>query len=396
MPKRPNVIIKPDILRWARTSIHLSEEEVVEHFSKKTKLKFNINLDALKSLEKNEQAIAFSLLKELAALYKRPLAVFFLEKPLKEKPLPKDRRTLGSEVNISFSRDGILVARKARRIQEVTAELYKSLKIDFKFPFKKYGSSDNAESVADTIRKKLGFTIETQRSFRNSNELFAHLRELIEGMGIVTLKQPFPIEDARAFSLTDQEPYVIVINSKDGGLNYAPKAFSLMHEFAHLLLREGAICNDFYHSHKSIESFCNQFSASFLVPKKEFIVEHQRIAENNDDLDEQLKQLHKVFKVSHHALLRRYESCQLISNRFYQKKVSEWEKDFAESYSLGTGFVPPQKPHKKAYVNNGKLFTNLVLQAHYENVIGYDAVSDYLDVKMKHIPSLEDFAHSKT
>ena len=44
-----------------------------------------------------------------------------------------------------------------------------------------------------------------------------------------------PIEDARGFSLTEVEPFVIVVNESD-----APNAkiFTLFHEYGHILLNQ--------------------------------------------------------------------------------------------------------------------------------------------------------------
>ena len=42
-----------------------------------------------------------------------------------------------------------------------------------------------------------------------------------------------PVDDARGFSLTDGEPYVIVVNSADAD---RARLFTLFHEYAHILL----------------------------------------------------------------------------------------------------------------------------------------------------------------
>ena len=114
------------------------------------------------------------------------------------------------------------------------------------------------------------------------------MREKIESTGVITLKSglqdSFPTEDCRAFSLTDKQPFVILINNKDteGGKN-----FSLMHEFAHVLLRKSGICNDFRDSNTNhvdpIEIFCNQFADSFLVPDSELSM--HKLLVNNRKID---------------------------------------------------------------------------------------------------------------
>lgn len=52
----------------------------------------------------------------------------------------------------------------------------------------------------------------------NPRTFVAHVSNIV--------KTAFPIDDARAFSLADKTPYVIVVNNKDGrGLVYQPKVF---------------------------------------------------------------------------------------------------------------------------------------------------------------------------
>src|SRR5208283_2102332 len=85
-----------------------------------------------------------------------------------------------------------------------------------------------------------------QMKFRRYSDFFEHLRMKIEGTGVITLKSgghnSFPTEDARAFSFTDRQPYVILVNNKD---TEGAKTFSLLHEFCHVLVREAGICDNF-------------------------------------------------------------------------------------------------------------------------------------------------------
>jgi len=54
-------------------------------------------------------------------------------------------------------------------------------------------------------------------------------------MNILVFQFSMPIEDARGFALTDMNPNVIVVNSKD---SIEARLFSLMLEFGHILLGE--------------------------------------------------------------------------------------------------------------------------------------------------------------
>lgn len=387
------VIISPKILKWARTSLHLTEDDVVDHFSKKSKQKFNLDLYLLQKIESKENEIKFSLLQELAFLYRRPLSVFFLSAPPHELLLPKDRRTIGSFEHNVLSPETVLIFRRAAYVQEIFSELATEFGYNLKIPFKKISLSDNPKEIAKKFREYLDFSFELQKDkIKDPKNLFDIIREKLEAVNVFTMKASFPLEDARAFSLVDRIPNIVVINNRDGGyFGYAPKAFSLLHEFAHVLLREGGICNDFFNSHVKIEKFCNEFAASFLVPDDTFL---NVLGENNLKLEEKeieksLELLTKIFKVSKYVLLRKSLENELIKEDFYKYKVKNWKDDYDESAKGKGKFVPKITPGLRTIKNNSTRFVDTVLLAKSSGKITLNNTADYLGVGIKWIPEIE-------
>lgn len=387
------VKLSPSVLRWARVSLHLTEDDVMNHFSQKTfKNKFNLDLALLKKLETNEQEINFSLIQELSKFYKRPLAVFFLSNPPHELPLPKDRRTINSETHRIISPDAILVFRRARYIQNVFAELSEDLEFNLNPPFEKFSLSQNPQKLSEQFRESLGFSFELQsREIKDPRGLFKVIREKLEDINVFTLKASFPTEDARAFSLTDKLPYMIIINNKDGGyFGYAPKTFSLLHEFAHIFLQEGGICNDFNYTHLQIEKFCNEFAGSFLVPNNYLlnVLKKGSITTENIKNDEGTDKLQKLFKVSKNVLLRRLLLLNVIDKSFYERKVQEWFENYRIK-EKEKGFVPPVTLGRRAFNNNSRKFVDLVLHSRELGKITSDRAADYLGINMKSLAEVE-------
>ena len=392
------VKISPEVMKWARVSLHLPEEVVLEHFNQKSKQKFKVDEALLKKLESgNGEEIAFTLFQELSSFYKRPLSVFFLNKPPKEPLLPKDRRTINSNVHYIISPNAVLAIRRARYVQEIFRDLSKELELSLKFPFRKFTLLDNPTEMGEKFREILKFSLENQKKTRDARGLFDAIRVRLERVNVFTIKSSFPVEDARAFSLVDQTPYLILINNKDGDyFGYAPKTFSLLHEFAHILLRESAICNDFYYSHFKIEKFCNSFAGSFLVPEVYFweVLDITRKKFDIANLEEYLKTLQATFKVSKDVLLRRCLTFKLIEESFYKKKTKEWkdeyEKNKKEKEEKGEKqFIPAITQGRRAISNNGKKFVELVLHARGEGKITVDSAADYLGVSLKFLPEVE-------
>jgi hypothetical protein len=208
-------------MRWARESSNFTKEIVIEHFGQSSKKSFSLDGTLLDQMETSPTPIKLGLLKELASFYKRPLAVFFLEAaPQREKKLADFRTRLNRHTALSAST--MLVVRSAWKAQAVGRELSEELGEKLLFSLGSYDTNMSPEKVAAQFREKIGFSEERQARFHTPDELFSWLRSKIEEMGALVLKEPFPVDDALAFSLTDDQPFTIVINSKWGGLAAFP------------------------------------------------------------------------------------------------------------------------------------------------------------------------------
>jgi Zn-dependent peptidase ImmA (M78 family) len=382
MSRNEMVIASPTALRWARENGHFTKEIVLEHFNQKSKQGFNLTGELISRIETTPTEIKVSLLKELSSLYEQPLAVFFLENPPEKEKKPTDERTRGNgRRNDPLSPHAMFVLRTAHRVQLAASELKEELNepVIFKLPVYTLGS--NPVSLAAEFRKSIGLTVEKQTSFSKPDGLFTWIRSEIEKTGIYVLKEPFPIGDALAFSITEEHPYVIIVNSKWGGRSYAPKIFSLLHEFAHILLRHGSICNNFTYSTGGIETFCNKFAANVLIPSGAFKSELRKITDqfNEDDLDEYISELANIFKASRPALLLRFLEQGFISKNLFDRKTREWGEDYEARNEKDIPFRV--YPHTKALNSMGRSFSDLVIRAVADQKITRDAAADLLDVQ---------------
>jgi len=231
---------EPLVLKWAREKRFGSRFDILEaNWADSWK---EATPDLIKEWESGTTQPTFAQVKKLAEIYKRPLAVFLLDSPPDEKRNPPDLRTIGSTDNVSLSPDALLVIRKARRVQEIAANLYDELGESHAFKYSKHALTENASELAERMRDDLSVSIEEQLKAKKYEDFFEYLRAKIEDSGVLVLKSgshdSFPIEDCRAFSFVDEQPYLILVNNKDWE---GAKNFSLAHEFAHILLREAGI-----------------------------------------------------------------------------------------------------------------------------------------------------------
>src|SRR4030042_5007379 len=101
--KAMNVEVEPAILKWAIESSGWTKDDLTK--------RLKISPNAIDSWTNKQSQPTLKQLEDLAKTIKRPLAVFFLSEPPKDKPLPKDYRMLpGKDGN--FDKVTILAIRR--------------------------------------------------------------------------------------------------------------------------------------------------------------------------------------------------------------------------------------------------------------------------------------------
>jgi len=385
------VSIAPDVFRWlCGTSgwhaeeiakrIEVPEEEVRSWYEGKTK-----------------PVLPLTKVEKLSEAFKRPLAAFLLSKPPEEiKTLPDFRKLPGAYGD--FSKETHLAIRKARRLQKVRRELMENLGSDVRIKIRNRTIQDNPEVVANDERVDLPVEM-TQIRTSTPKKLFQIWRDWFEQKNITVLQLKMPVEDARGFSLTDIEPFVIVVNESDAS---KAKIFTLFHEYGHILLNESAVCNrdsDEIEDKriKRIEYWCNRFAGAFLVPEdflnKELGIKtllqttHYSIIAGS---------IANRLKISKESALMRLLTLDYISPSEFRterdkiraddtlKKEQMKEKQRQSAKKGGPAIFLDQK----CLDEKGHLFVSLVLKNSDLGYITSKDALDYLDVKLRHLEKL--------
>ncbi|MBA3648647.1 MAG: ImmA/IrrE family metallo-endopeptidase [Chitinophagales bacterium] len=388
MSKALPLKIAPEVLFWARNSAGLSVEDCAR----------SIGVDEVKvkRWEKGIETPSYVQLENLAyKAYKRPLAILFLSRPPKEKPIDQDFRNLSSREIKNLSSELKLVIRKARHLQNLVRDLHKDEKE--RPPYLNFNVTlrDNPVSAAARFRNFIGLTIEEQSKWK-VDYAFNNFREMVEGLGIYVFQLDMPFEEARAFSLTDDFPLVI-LNLKDAKNG---RIFSLFHEVCHILFNSGGIFRDkesknLSGRYKDIEDFCNQFAASFLIPEEVF--KHDinfNIQSQKEWSEEDLEKFARKYKVSKEVILRKLVDLRLATKSFYFSKKGKWN---AELFGRKQALLKKVKeegrkviisPADTVYREKGKKFINDVMSGVEKGILTYSEIADYLDVKLDHLPKI--------
>lgn len=383
--KSLEVSVEPKVLVWARQSIGRDIEEVAK--------KLKVSENTVASWELGQKKPTLVQLEKLAkTIYKRPLSAFFLQSPPVEPAPPTDFRTLPADRELPFSSKTRLTIRRAQRLQSLATELKGTITKEV-FKIGSISLSDDPEEVAIEIRNDLKIDVQTQFHWKDENIALNEWKKVLENRGILVFQLGMPIQETRGFSLIDNKIPAIVLNLRD---SINGRIFSLFHEYAHLLLDKSGICDmeeqDYLQQEdKAIERFCNHFVGAILVPKNALL--GHELAKQKKWTEQILGEIAKSFKVSQEVILRRLVILGLASRDLYKRKHEEWSAKAKEKQKEKRPLKISQP--KKCIRENGTPFVSLVLDANKKGEITYSDVADYLGIRIKHIPKIEQLIGEK-
>jgi len=241
--------INPAILRWARTTAGLSEEEAARKIGLGSSAKATA-VEKLAALEDGRNFPTHGQLSRIAIAYRRPRAVFYRSAP----PLPADgKEGFRTLVEHSVPRgDAALLAALIRDIR-ARQDMVRSIIEDDEDvePRSFIGSAsitDAVPGVAGRLRKLLGFD-EDEEIFRGTgspNDLFSRLRERVEDIGVFVIlagnlgsfHSNIDERVFRGFAIADPIAPFIVINDRDAKSAWS---FTLIHELTHIFVGSSGV-----------------------------------------------------------------------------------------------------------------------------------------------------------
>jgi Zn-dependent peptidase ImmA (M78 family)/DNA-binding XRE family transcriptional regulator len=386
MPAGQRVYASPErgLLAWARESAGLDLERSAK--------KVGVTPERLRSWETGEARPTMNQLRRLAHIYKRPVAVFYLPRPPEDVSPPKDYRRLPGRVSGVESPELRYEIRRAITRREFALELLEEAGEDVPgFPLTGE-RSEQPEALGARIRDALGLDMSVQSTWRGQYDSFNGWRSLLERAGAL-VQQMIGVEvsEARGFSIGEFPLPSIVVNIKD-----APRGrtFSLLHELVHIVLRQGGLCDlDDTTSRPTedlrVERYCNAVAGAALVPEgslraSTFLRRHGGDAAWGD---EELRTLASEFGVSKEVVLRRLLDLGETSEAFYTEKREQFLEEYEEARRRQPGGFAP--PHQVALASAGPAFAGLVLSSYEQGTITASDVSDYLGIRLKHLPRIE-------
>ena len=289
--------VKPELLRWARERSGRSVDELRSRFPKFDAWEEGEVLPTLKQLEASAKATY------------TPIGYLFLQEPPVEELPVNDFRTMG---NVDVSRPSPDLLDTLYLCQERQDWYRDEVRSAGEEPLEFVGSlntSDDPKFAGARIRDALGFDVEQRRQSPTWTEALRQFIKQADALGILVMvsgivgsntRRKLDPKAFRGFALSDPLAPLVFINGAD---TKAALIFTLAHEIAHLWLGESGVSNfEMVTSPEhSVERWCNEVAAEFLVPSESIREEFNSATE----LSREVNRLTRRFKVSTLVILRR-------------------------------------------------------------------------------------------
>ncbi|MGK5112778.1 ImmA/IrrE family metallo-endopeptidase [Geodermatophilus sp. CPCC 205506] len=385
-------LVEPSVLRWARETIDLSPTAAAR--------RIDVPEGRVEAWEDGTASPTVAQLKRAANVYKRALSVFFLPHPPTDFDTMRDfRRVAGAEAG-RWSPALHAEYRRAHAQRENALEL---ADLDDATPSTAWRIEPLPSSDADVAamaRSEL-LAISPLSLPRGSGTAYDHLNvwvAALEEAGVLVLATSgglVEVAEMRGFSLYFDVLPVIVLNGADSARG---RLFSLLHEYAHLLMHTEGLCDAITDAratdpNRRQEARANAVAADILMPAAAVLARPEVVARVNDPGSwdyEALRAAAAPFGVSAEAFLRRLVTLGRVSIRYYEERREEflaaYEEDENSSRS-GRG-----NWYRNMVRDLGKGYVRAVTDAHRRRVIDSTTAATYLDAKVGQLAGLAEKA----
>lgn len=363
--------------------------------------KVGVTVEKLESWEDGSAQPTINQAETLAKAYKRPFAVFFLPKIPRDFTLLQDFR---AKTSAPLGTGAIFIMREIQQKQQWLREMYEDSK-EQPLPFVgRFTVASNPQAVAADILTTLDIN---PAAYATTTPLREWINK-VEAKGICVSRTSFihsnlklNSEEFQGFVIADNLAPFVFVNSDDWD---APQLFTLVHELAHIWIAESGVTNvprpgselkDRFHP---TELFCNEVAANALMPAS---IMHG-LAKSALNSYDGIRQAAKRIGVSTLAMLVRALKMSLLSLETYSKHKKQAEAEFWAFEKFEAEKKEKQKAAgKKGGPNyytlqlgkNGKLFTQIVIDAFNGGVIPPTQASNLLNVQVSKFSVYDSIIH---
>jgi Zn-dependent peptidase ImmA (M78 family)/transcriptional regulator with XRE-family HTH domain len=381
-------LVEPVVLRWARESVGLSPLAAAR--------KLGVPDDRVDQWEQGQMQPTVAQLRKAAAVYKRPLGVFFLTEPPHDFDAMRDFRRHVGAASGQWSPELHGEYRRAQLQRENALELFELEDDQPPTTWQIDDLPDDTEAAGAVARAHLlaQAVIALPSGVGTSYEHLNAWTAALEEAGVLVLatsRGGVSPAEMRAFSLYFDELPIIVVNGADGARG---RLFSMLHEYAHLLLHTAGLCDTITDARattpdRELEARCNAIAAAILMPAGEVLAQPivaARATRPESWTYDDLRTAAAPFGVSAEAFLRRLATLGRTTQAFYRRRREEflvaYEADEARTRATGGNW------YRNTARDLGKGYVRRITDAYRRRVIDSYTAASYLNVKVDQIPRL--------
>ena len=356
------VPVNGKVLEWARDLRSLSVEDAAGLLE--------VPVAELHAYEAGTKRPLVGLLRRMSARYRINFTSLLMPDPLPPIKRPTDHRVRHGEGALSI--DTLLAIEEVSEALEVFDDIASEAKRIV--PTLRIGTAeldDDPEAVAAQERKKFRVGVEEQRMWRGLDMARRQWRQRIEDRGVFTYMIKMPPDELSGFSMLRDGLAAICVNDREP--TEGAKIFTFFHEYCHLLLRQTGISDE--NNSNRVERFCNQFAASFLIPRRDLREAIGDTPTPCEFSDSYVRRLATRFRVSNRAMALRLEKTSLAPAGFYGRRTGPWDLP-SEPRPVSTKQQPSYITLRIKRI--GHLHARTVLRAERRKVINSFDASDLI------------------
>ncbi|OJV57356.1 MAG: hypothetical protein BGO38_11360 [Cellulomonas sp. 73-145] len=381
-------LAEPSVLAWARRSQGLPPSLPAR--------RLGVDESVIAAWEGGISSPNIDQLRQLAELYRRSLAVFFLDAPPTGFDTLRDfRRAAGSQAAVWSP----ALHEEYRRAHVQRDHLLELMETEAEVPAMSWLQARPGSRVVDDERFatliRASLIGVAGRRPPTTDDRYQHANYwlgCIEESGVLVLhtrRGQVPTAEMRALSLAFDELPVVLLNGSDA---IRGRLFSAMHEFVHLLLHAEGLC-DLVTDERStspdtaLEARCNAVAAAVLMPADSVTGARlvQEVSSSRGAWDyNTLAEVAGEFGTSAEALLLRLVTLGLADRGEYDRRRGDFHAAYEEqeraSHNRGGNH------YRNAVRDLGKGFVRRVVSAYERGTITSYAAATYLDAKVGQVP----------
>lgn len=382
MSRGTPALVHRSLLIWARETAGLRVEDAAQ--------KLEVPVETIVAWERGDDRPSIPQLRKLGELYKRPLAVFFLPAPPEGFDAQREFRRLAGLTPQNESPHLRQAMRMALFRREAARDIYERLGEEIPGVAAGAHPNEDPESVGARIRETLGVSWETQIASRDPQTAWRIWRSAVERAGVLVFQTgDIDVDEMRGTSIPEGPLPVILVNSADSPHG---KIFTLVHEFAHVLLFNGGHRTSTMEGRQLpedqiLERASNRFAAAALMPRERFLAELARYPGTTEGDEDALRRFSQRIKVSPEAILRRLLTFRRIPISLYRQKRRGWMQ---RSWYQFPGIGGPIPIETRVLSSAGRSFVSLVVEGYQRNAVSSSAVADYLGIQLKFLSRITD------